>query len=564
MAYEIPLPLGRRQWLKMLAVLSAVPAARPQSNGAGLPQPARISKQMIRAVLATFGLEFSDPQRERMLPAVNRSLAQYEQLRRIDIPLDTPPAIAFSPVLPGHPVPHGRSVFRPGKAPAAMKFSRPEDLAFLSARELGMLVRTRKITSAALTRMYLDRLKTYAPKLNCVITLTEDLATEQAANADKLLRRGKHLSSLHGVPFGAKDLFDTNGILTTWGAEPYRHRVPANDATVIERLRAAGAVLLAKLSMGALAQGGLWFGGMTKTPWDYELSSSGSSAGSASATSAGLVGFSLGTETLGSIVSPSTRCGVTGLRPTFGRVSRNGAMALSWTMDKIGPICRSVSDCAEVLRIIAGPDGKDLTVIDAPFRWDARRSLRHLKVGYIASEFERQDEKTRPVYERALSDLRRAGIAPEPISLPDFPLRAIQFVLDAEAATAFDDLTRSGELETLSGQAPSDWPNQFRTSRLIPAVEYIRAQRARTIYMQKFQEFMNQWDGFVSPADSDSLTATNLTGHPQIVVPCGFVNGLPQGLLFTGRLFDEGTPMRLAYAYEQATDWHSQHPVLQA
>ena len=564
MAYEIPLPLGRRQWLKMLAVLSAAPAAPPQSNSTGLPQPARISKQMIQEALATLGLSFSDPQLDMMLPAVNRSLAQYEQLRRIDIPLDTPPAISFSPVLPGHPVPHGRPVFRPGKAPALIKFSRPEDLAFASARELGILVRTRKITSAALTRMYLDRLKTYAPKLNCVITLTEDLALEQAANADKLLRRGKHLSSLHGVPYGAKDLFDTNGILTTWGAEPYRHRVPANDATVIERLRAAGAVLLAKLSMGALAQGGLWFGGMTKTPWDYELSSSGSSAGSASATAAGLVGFSLGTETLGSIVSPSTRCGVTGLRPTFGRVSRNGAMALSWTMDKIGPICRSVSDCAEVLRIIAGPDGKDLTVIDAPFRWDARRSLRHLKVGYIASEFERQDEKTRPVYERALSDLRRAGIAPEPISLPDFPLRAIQFVLDAEAATAFDDLTRSGELETLSGQAPSDWPNQFRTSRLIPAVEYIRAQRARTIYMQKFQEFMNQWDGFVSPADSDSLTATNLTGHPQMVVPCGFVNGLPQGLLFTGRLFDEGTPMRLAYAYEQATDWHSQHPVLQA
>jgi Asp-tRNA(Asn)/Glu-tRNA(Gln) amidotransferase A subunit family amidase len=554
-------PLGRRNWLKLIAALTAMPALNAQAPD---PEAPRVSKAMVQAALAALGLAFTDPQLDMMLPGVNRSLAQYEQLRKIDVPLDTPPAILFSPVLPGHPVPRGKSVYRPGKSPALLKFKNPEELAFLPATQLGALVRARKITSTALTRMYLDRLKTYGPKLNCVITLTEELALDQANKADVAMRRGRHLSPLHGVPYGAKDLFDTKGILTTWGAQPYQHRVPSSDATVIERLRAAGAVLVAKLSMGALAQGGLWFGGMTKTPWNYDQTSSGSSAGSASATAAGLVGFSIGTETLGSIVSPSTRCGVAGVRPTFGRVSRSGAMALSWTMDKIGPICRTVSDCAEVLRIIAGPDGKDLSVIEARFDWDARKPLRSLKIGYLAADFERLNPANKPVYDAAFSDLRKAGIHPEAMTLPDFPLRAIQFVLDAEAATAFDDLTRSPDLDTLTGQTAGDWPNQFRTSRLIPAVEYIRAQRARTIYMRSFQELMSHWDAFISPTSSDSLTATNLTGHPQVVVPCGFQDGLPKGLLFTGRLFEEGTPMRLALAYEQATDWHTKHPVLQA
>jgi len=555
-------PASRRTWFQLLAALAAMPAAEQAQTTTAAPQ--RVSKEMIGAALAALGLAFTDPQLEMMLPAVNRSLTQYEQLRTIDVPLDTPPAIVFSPVLPGRTAPRGPSVYRPGKAPVLVRFARPEELAFLSAVELAALIRARRITSTALTKMYLERLKLYGPKLHCVITLTEDLALEQAKEADAALRRGRHLSPLHGVPYGAKDLFDTKGILTTWGAQPYQHRVPDADATVIEKLRAAGAVLVAKLSMGALAQGGLWFGGLTKTPWNYEMSSSGSSAGSASATAAGLVGFSIGTETFGSIVSPSTRCGVAGLRPTFGRVSRTGAMALTWTMDKIGPICRSVADCAEVLRVIAGADGRDLSAVSAPLHWDARRSVRAMKVGYLASEFEGLDEKAKPVHDAALSDLRKAGVRLEPVALPDFPVRAMGIVLDAEAAAAFDDLTRSGGLETLSGQAASDWPNQFRTSRLIPAVEYIRAQRARTIYMAKFGEFMEGWDAFVSPADSESVRATNLTGHPQTVVPCGFVDGLPQGLLFTGRLFEEGTAMRLAYAYEQATDWHKKQPVLQA
>ncbi len=573
MAGEVPSlfrkqKLGRRTWLKLLAVLAAMPSAEAQSTAASQPSsqpaPPPVSKEMVAAALTTIGLNFTDPQIDMMLPAVNQSLARYGQLRKLDIPLDTLPAISFSPMPAGFPVPRGASVFRPGKPPAVIRFAKPEELAFLPATQLGALVRARKITSTALTKMYLERLRTYGPKLHCVITLTGDLALDEAQRADTALRRGRHLSPLHGVPYGAKDLFDTRGILTTWGAQPYQNRIPDADATVIAKLRAGGAVLLTKLSMGALAQGGLWFGGLTRTPWDYEQSSSGSSAGSASATAAGLVGYSIGTETLGSIVAPSTRCGVAGLRPTFGRVSRTGAMALTWTMDKIGPICRSVADCAEVLRLIAGPDGKDPTVVNAPLHWDARRSVRSLKVGYLAADFESLDENKRLMYNSALNVLRRIGVKLEPMALPDYPVGAINIVLDAEAAAAFDDLTRDGGLEQLSGQSPSDWPNQFRTSRLIPAVEYIRAQRARTIYMRKFHDLMSQWDAFVSPTESPGLTATNLTGHPQVVVPCGFVDGLPRGLLFTGRLFEEGTAMRLAYAYEQATDWHTKHPALQS
>jgi Asp-tRNA(Asn)/Glu-tRNA(Gln) amidotransferase A subunit family amidase len=518
---------------------------------------------MATTALATMGLTFTDAQIEMMLPTVNGTLASFEQLRKIEIPADTSPALLFSPIVPGHTLPTGKATYHPPKSHSLPRFKDPEELCFLPAIQLGALIRAKKITSIALTKMYLERLKTYGPKLLCVITLTEDLALEQAGQADADARRGRRHSPLHGVPYGAKDLFDTKGILTTWGAEPYQNRTPETDATVIEKLRGAGAVLVAKLSMGALAQGGLWFKGMTKTPWNYEQTSSGSSAGSGSATSAGLVGFSIGTETLGSIVSPSARCGVAGLRPSFGRVSRAGAMALSWSMDKIGPICRSVADCAEVLRIISGPDGRDLTVTTAPLHWDARKPLKNMKVGYLAAEFERANEKTKPIYDAALDALRKAGVKLEPIQLPDFPLNAIRFVLDAEAAAAFDDLTRSGGVDQLSGQTPGDWPNQFRSSRLIPAVEYIQAQRARTIYMQKFGELMNQWDAFVSPTNSQSLTATNLTGHPQVVVPCGFVDGLPQGLLFTGRLYEEGPPMRLAYEYEQATDWHTKHPTLQ-
>jgi Asp-tRNA(Asn)/Glu-tRNA(Gln) amidotransferase A subunit family amidase len=413
--------------------------------------------------------------------------------------------------------------------------------------------------------MYLARLKKYGPKLNCVVTLTEDLALTQAADAEREIKAGKYRGLLHGIPWGAKDLFATKGIRTTWGAEPYRDQVIVYDSTVVERLRDAGAVLVAKLSMGALAQGGRWFAGMTRNPWQVEedkTGSSGSSAGPASATAAGLVGFSVGTETLGSIISPSTRCGVVGLRPTYGRVSRYGAMGLSWTMDKIGPICRGVEDCAAALNGIYGPDGRDLTVGDVPFNWEPSTPLRSMRIGYIKTEFDQQQDPERKViFQQALDALKSAGANLQPIELPKFSVGALRIILVAEAATAFDDITRDGRVNQLSGQEPGDWPNTFRSSRFIPAVEYIRAQRARRILMHEMDELMSKWDVFVSPAPGSlSLLITNLTGHPAVCVPCGFPKGLPQSIMFTGGLYDEAALLRVALAYERATEWHTMHP----
>jgi Asp-tRNA(Asn)/Glu-tRNA(Gln) amidotransferase A subunit family amidase len=337
------------------------------------------------------------------------------------------------------------------------------------------------------------------------------------------------------------------------------------DATVVERLRDAGAVLVAKLSMGALAQGGRWFAGMTRNPWQVEedkIGSSGSSAGPASATAAGLVGFSIGTETLGSIISPSSRCGVTGLRPTYGRISRYGAMGLSWTMDKIGPICRGVEDCAAALNGIYGPDGRDLTVGDVPFSWEPVRPLGNMRIGYIKEEFDQQtDPERKAIYQQALDALKAAGANLQPIEMPKFSVTALRIILVAEAATAFDDITRDGRVNQLSGQEANDWPNTFRSSRFIPAVEYIRAQRARRLLMLEMEALMAKWDVFVSPAPGSlSLLITNLTGHPAVCVPCGFPKGLPQSIMFTGGLYDEAAPLRVALAYERATSWHTMHP----
>jgi Asp-tRNA(Asn)/Glu-tRNA(Gln) amidotransferase A subunit family amidase len=551
--------LARRTWLKLMPALATAASSQMPVSAQEAASGSRVTAPMLRQVLAAAGLEFKDGQIEMMLPGANRYLASYESLRKLEINESVPPAAYFVPVLPGQSIPKGPSQFKQ-VAPSVPALPSKDDLAFLPALELGALVRARKVTPLELTNLYLDRLKAFGPKLLCVISLTEDLARAQAERFTTEIKRGQWRGPLHGVPYGAKDLFDTKGIATTWGAEPYQNRVPTSDATIVTRLEKAGAILLAKLSMGALAQGGLWFKGMTKTPWNLEMTSSGSSAGSGSATAAGLVGFAIGTETLGSIISPSTRCGITGLRPTFGRVSRAGAMALSWSMDKVGPMCRSVEDCAEVLRAIAGPDNLDPTVIDAPLHWDPNRTVKTLKVGYLAKEFEQAPPALKPVYEEALKTLRSAGVNLQPMALPEAPLNAIRLILTAEAATAFDDLTRSGGVDQLRGQQPNDWPNTFRTARSIPAIEYIRAQRARTLLMQQFKTLMEEWHGFVSPAQGASLTATNLTGHPQIVVPCGLVEGLPAGLLFTGRLFDEGAPMRLALAYQKATKWHLQRP----
>jgi Asp-tRNA(Asn)/Glu-tRNA(Gln) amidotransferase A subunit family amidase len=552
---------------------SPTPLASPSPT----PAPLRVTKDMLRQAEKLIGIEFTDAQEAMALPNASANLDRYDALRKIDIPLDTEPATLFHPALPGRKSNAGSPAgqrrwgasskpvkFKLSKTPA-MPFSSVDDLAFATLAQLAELVRTRKVSPVDLTRMYLARLKKYGPKLNCTVTLTEDLALAQASEAEREIKAGNYRGPLHGIPWGAKDLFATKGVRTTWGAEPYRDQVIDYDATVVERLRAAGAVLVAKLSMGALAQGGRWFAGMTRNPWQVEedkIGSSGSSAGPASATAAGLVGFSIGTETLGSIISPSSRCGVAGLRPTYGRVSRYGAMGLSWTMDKVGPICRGVEDCAAALNGMYGPDGRDLTVGDVEFNWEPVRPVSSMRIGYLKEEFDQQtDPERKAIYQQALEVLKTAGANLQPIELPKFSVTALRIILVAEAATAFDDITRDGRVNQLSGQEPGDWPNTFRSSRFIPAVEYIRAQRARRLLMQEMEELMTKWDVFVSPAPGSlGLLITNLTGHPAVCVPCGFPKGLPQSIMFTGGLYDEGAPLRAALAYERATAWHTMHP----
>src|SRR3989442_1629235 len=395
-----------------LKALAQTPTPTPSPSPRPSPTPLRITKDMMHNAEKLIGIELTDKQEDMALPGVNRSLDSYEAIRRIDVPLDTEPAIAFHPALPGFHVKRApaKVKFKFGKNEPA-QFKSVDDLAFASVPQLAELIRTRKVSSVELTKMYLSRLKKYGPKLLCVVTLTEDLAMKQAQAADDDVKRGKYRGPLHGIPWGAKDLFATKGIKTTWGAEPYRDQVIDYDATVVERLRNAGAVLVAKLSMGALAQGPKWFGGVTRNPWvpdEDRQGSSGSSAGPASATSAGLVGFSIGTETLGSIVSPSSRCGVTGLRPTYGRASRYGAMGLSWTMDKIGPICRGVEDCAAALDAIYGPDGRDMTVGGAPFNWSPEMPLDKLRIGYLKGEFEITPQANANEQQRRVTDQRNA------------------------------------------------------------------------------------------------------------------------------------------------------------
>ncbi len=565
----------RRFFSTLLAAGAAAPALAQQPS----PAPQRIDRLRLDAAESLFGVDFNEAEEQMALNGVNRYLDSYEQLRKLNIPLDTEPAITFRPYVPGKK-PAGKAtpgaklkVARPA-VPANLK---PEEIAFLPVTALATLIESKRIASTELTKIYLDRLKKYGDLLKCVVTLTEDLALEQAADADKEIKAGRYRGPLHGIPWGAKDLLATKGVKTTWGATPYKDQVIDLDATVVERLREAGAVLVAKLSMGALAQGGVWFGGSTRNPWNTERSSSGSSAGPGAATAAGLVGFAIGTETLGSIISPSVTNGVTGLRPTYGRVSRHGAMALSWTMDKIGPMCRSVEDCVLVLNAIYGSDGRDDTCTDAPLEWQPDRPLASLKIGYIQKEFEGGPNNPNPtdaqrqaasarsaMYAEALDVFRKAGAKLEPMAMPDFPSGAIGFVLSAEAAAAFDDLTRNREqLASLTGQSPGDWPNTFRSSRFIPAVEYIRAMRARRLLMQEMDRLMSQYDVFLSPAPgSSSLQVTNLTGHPAIVLKSGFIENMPQAIMVTGRLYDEATVCRVALAYEQATEWHKRNPTL--
>ncbi len=526
------------------------------------PPPAP-AKEIIAAAEQLIGLTFSDAKRDSMRDGLRDQLENYKNIRKTDLSNNVPPAILFNPIPAGMKLPAGTSSFTlsaPGdiQAPARL-----EEAAFYSVGQLAELLRTRKITSQALTRMYLDRLEKYGPKLLCVVTLLKDQALMKAKRADEEIASGHYRGPLHGIPYGAKDLLAAKGAKTTWGSVPYKDQEFDEDATVIKRLDEAGAILVAKLSMGELAWGDVWFGGMTKNPWNLTQGSSGSSAGSASATSAGLVGFAIGTETWGSIVSPSTRCGVTGLRPTYGRVSRTGAMALSWSMDKIGPICRCVEDCALVFNAIFGPDGRDQTLYDVPFTYSPDIRLSDLRIGYLKNDFDSVKEN-KANNDSALSVLASLGAKLLPVTLPAFPTNDCSIILSAEAGAAFDELTRTGKDDLMVRQIKDAWPNVFRSSRFIPAVEYIQANRIRYLIIQRMQTLMTDIDLYVAPSfQGDNLLLTNLTGHPCVVLPNGFSKeGTPTSITFTGRLFDEGRLLAFSKKYEDATAYHLKHPKL--
>jgi Asp-tRNA(Asn)/Glu-tRNA(Gln) amidotransferase A subunit family amidase len=538
---------------------------------------AEINAATIASAEEVAGLKFDEAERAMMIDGLKTQEQRIEALHKIPLPNSVSPAIVFDPVPPWRTPPRAtKKAMVRGPVTARAVTSNLEDLAFLPVTELSDLVRRRKVTSLQLTQMYLARLKRYDPVLKCVITLTEDRALAQARAADAEISKGKYRGPLHGIPWGAKDLLAVRGYKTTWGAGPYKDQTIDEDATVVQRLDAAGAVLLAKLTLGELAQGDIWYGGTTKNPWKVDQGSSGSSAGPASATAAGLVGFAIGSETLGSISSPSTRCGTTGLRPTYGRVPKTGAMALSWTMDKLGPLCRSAEDCALVLDAIYGPDGKDTSAIDASFNWDASLKPSRLRIGYVKSAFDLpvtdpKDEKrtvhpTKKFDDAALGVLRGMGINLIPIELPDVQYDAMRIILTAEAAAAFDEMTRSDRDNLMVQQGKFDWPNTFRTARFIPAVDYVNANRVRTTAIKAWDDLMQKVDVIVTPtgtAGLSQLVATNLTGHPAVILPNGFrEDGTPVSLTFLGGLFEEAKLLAVASAYQRATGFHLVHPTV--
>lgn len=518
-----------------------------------------ISRSDLASAEKIMGLEFTQSERDSLLGTVENRRNQYVKLRSLDLTNDVAFPLYYNPHPPGMNPPKGRDRFNFNDEKTAM----PENIeacAFMTVPQLAYLIRTQQVSSEALTRMYIDRLKKHGPELECVITITEDLAIKQARKADMEIARGKYRGLLHGIPWGAKDLLAVPGYKTTWGAMSYKDQVLNEKATVVEKLEEAGAVLVAKLTLGALAWGDVWYGGKTKNPWNLEQGSSGSSAGPGSATAAGLVGFSIGSETWGSIVSPATRNGVTGHRPSFGTVSRAGAMALSWTMDKLGPMTRSVEGAAIVFETIRGTDEKDRSVVDVPFQYPLPNRIKNLRVGYIASAF--SDSVVSENDKASFEKLKSMGFELIPIELPAFPSYSISFVLQAEAAAAFDELTRSNRDDELVRQIKNAWPNVFREARFIPAVEYINANRARTLLIQKMTELMETIDVYVVPSFyGDNLLRTNLTGHPCVVVPNGFNDkGSPTSISFIGDLYEDGNVLAVAKAYQEATDWHKQYP----
>jgi Asp-tRNA(Asn)/Glu-tRNA(Gln) amidotransferase A subunit family amidase len=553
----------RRTFIAQCAALGVGSTLLPGVLWAKVAAGEEITEASIAAAAEIAGVEFTDEQRAQMLSAVQAQTRRLAALHQLPLDNATPPALHFSPLphpdaLPSDPQ---RPVVPSSVAVRAVPTA-VEQLAFASVTELADLVRRRQVTSTQLTTMYLARLERLDPQLLCVTTFTHERALRQARAADDAIAAGEYRGPLHGIPWGAKDLLATHDYPTTWGTTPYRDQQFDEDATVVQRLSAAGAVLIAKLTLGELAMGDRWYGGMTRNPWKLDQGSSGSSAGPASATAAGCVGFAVGSETLGSISSPSTRCGVTGLRPTFGRVPRTGAMALSWSMDKLGPICRSAEDCALVLSAMHGPDGRDLSVHRAAFNWEGDASARGLRVGVVRADFDRARQGME-FDDESLRVLGTLGLELVPVGIPAMNYDAMRIILISEAAAAFDSLTRGGGADRMAQQGPNAWPNSFRTARLIPAVDYVNANRVRTKAIAAWDTLMRTVDVLVAPTNSAQLLATNLTGHPAVILPNGFrADGTPVSITFIGRLFGEETLLRVAKAYQDATPHHTRHPAL--
>jgi len=574
--------IDRRHVLKVLSAAGVGSAVFGRALCAMAADAPKVTDEMIRQASWISGTAITDDQRKLMLEGINQADADYAKMRAVALSNTVPPAFTFEPMVAGRPSPDPAPRRRPSP-PAGEHILPPgtkDDVAFAPVTMLSEWLRRKAISSTELTTLYLDRIERLDPKLHAVITLTPERAFERAAAADAEIAKGRWRGRLHGVPYGAKDLLAVAGYRTTWGAVPFKDQVLDETASVVERLDGAGAVLIAKTAVGELAWGDVWFGGMCRNPWKLDQGSSGSSAGSASLTAAGCVAFAIGTETWGSIVSPSTRCGVTGLRPTFGRVSRRGAMALSWTMDKVGTIARSAADCALVFEAIHGRDARDPYSRTAPFAWPVERPRKSIKVGYVNSLFDAdytkmadKDEDKRGYEEwksfdaRSLDTLRMLGFELTPIELEfSVPVPPLATILTAEAACAFDALVRDGRVDTMVRQVADAWPNVFRQGALIPAVEYLRAQRLRTIVMREMEKLMEAVDVYVVPSfGGDNELLTNLTGHPAVVVPNGFrvLDGTPTSITFQGRLDDDALTLAVAEAYQLATDFHTRRPKME-
>jgi Asp-tRNA(Asn)/Glu-tRNA(Gln) amidotransferase A subunit family amidase len=565
------LVFNRRRFVECLTSFGLGATLMPDALMIAAQDADVITPAMLEAAQRLAGISFTREEQQTLVERLNGSAgyrAGFDFLRTAGLGNDAQPALVFNPIPPGRTIPVGPR-FLNRREPSVSMPSSDEELAFLPVTHLAKLIETRRLKPSELTDLYLGRLKTRDPVLQCVVSLTDELARQQARQADDEIARGMYRGALHGIPFGLKDLLAVRGTRTTWGASVYKDQVIDADATVYTRLREAGAVLVAKLTSGTLALGARWFGGVTRNPWNTEQDAAGSSAGPGSATAAGLVAFSIGTDTGGSIIQPSTRNGVTGLRPTFGRVSRYGAMALAWTQDTIGPMCRSAEDCALVFDAIYGPDGKDNTVLNVPFRWDATADVKSMRVGYLRSAFgeapssqavsglNAQQLATRKNNEEALRVIQGLGVQTVPFDLPKVSIEAIDFIRYAETAAAFDDLTRSGRLGELERPPEqSARPAEIRPARFIPAVEYIQANRYRLRVMQQMEDAMSGLDMFLGA----NLLLTNRTGHPVLSVPSGFFEGSPTGLAITGKLFGEPELLLLAHAFQSRTDHHLRHP----